>query len=44
MAGEGVLVVDDEEEIADLLKDSLESEGFSTARAYNGERVFHPIQ
>ena len=41
MSQEKILVVDDEREIADLLKDYLTSEGYNVATAYDGEEALN---
>lgn len=39
-----ILIVDDEKDIVDLISYNLEKEGFSTAKAYDGETALHSIK
>jgi diguanylate cyclase (GGDEF)-like protein len=43
MSKEKILVIDDEENIANLVKDILEGEGFQVTLAYNGEEALEKI-
>ncbi len=44
MSKEKILVIDDEETIANLVKDILEGEGFQVALAYDGEHALEKIR
>jgi len=44
MSKEKILVIDDEENIANLVKDILEGEGFQVALAYDGEHALEKIR
>lgn len=43
MSGEKILVIDDEEDIANLVKTTLEGEGFEVTIAYDGEGALEKI-
>jgi DNA-binding response OmpR family regulator len=39
-----ILIVDDEQDIVELLSYNLEREGFSTAKAYDGEAALKSVK